>query len=123
MLRRGGWGRERSLKVRGEEIYNQIVRKGVRQIGPRTTYLIRCVADANVEVGEIGFDHITQQNFQPLRFGLALHALGDFGGHARVEFDGDDLLGFFEDLDRQVSGAGAYFEDYLSSTISSTKTW
>lgn len=56
----------RSLKVRGEEIYIIILvliffcpkaHKRTIRISP---YLIRSVADADIEVWKISFDHITQ---------------------------------------------------------------
>lgn len=64
------------------------------------SYLVWRIAYADIEIRQIRLDHIPQQDLQPLRFRLALHALRDFGRHAWVEFDGDDLFGFFENLDR-----------------------
>lgn len=71
------------------------------------------VADADVEVGEVGLDHVAEDDVEAFALRCALDTFGDFGGHARVEFDGDAFFGLFEDLDRQVAGAGTDFEDYV----------
>ena len=77
------------------------------------TYLVGRVADTDIKVWKIRFDHISKQHFQSLCFWFPLHPLRDFGGHARVKLDRYDALCFFEDLDCEIAGAGAYFEDYL----------
>ena len=73
-------------------------------------YLIRRVADTDIEVRPLHFAHIPQQHLQPLRLGLALHSLRHLGRHARVQLHGDHFLCLLEDLDRQVARPGADFQ-------------
>ena len=62
MQSRGGWGRERSLKVRGEEIfyisYGRLPLWGGQELGPRNAYLIGRVTDTDVEIGQVCFYHV-----------------------------------------------------------------
>jgi hypothetical protein len=45
---------------------------------------------------------------------LALEALCQFGGHARVHFHGDAFAGGLEDAGCEVAGSGTDFEDGVS---------
>ena len=50
--------------------------------------LVGCIADKDVVGRELGqLDDIADNNFEFLGEVCSLYALGNFGGHARVEFD------------------------------------
>lgn len=56
-------------------------------------------------------DHISQQYFQSLLLRRAHDTLAQLGSHARVQLYCYTFLRLFEDADREVTGAGADFED------------
>ena len=116
MQQRGGGEWERSLVVSGEEICafrKRAISEGFfswKKGCGGACNLIRRITDANIEIRQFHLAHIPQQHLQPLRFRFPLHPFRHFGGHARVQLHRDDLLRFFQDLDRQVACARADFQ-------------
>ena len=58
-----------------------------------------------------GLDHVAEYDVQLFVLWFALEALCEFGGHARVHFDGDAFARGLEDAGCEVSGSRADFED------------
>lgn len=88
-----------SLNVRGEEICIKLDQAKL----PRTktcnrTYLIWCVADADIKVWEFGLHNISEYHFQALLGRGSLETLRHFCRHSRVQFHRDNLFGLFEYL-------------------------
>ena len=76
-------------------------------------YLIWGIANANIEIRKICFDHISQNDIQAWLRWCTLNTLGNFRCHSRIQFHSDDLLGFLEDLDREVTCTGTDFKNDL----------
>lgn len=109
---RGAGNVARSLNVRGEEIC-RVLETGISQIRAGT-YLVRSVANADVEVRELSFHDISKNHFQAFLGRSALETLGDFGRHSRIQFHRDSLLGLLQNLRCQVSSTGTDFEDHVT---------
>lgn len=76
-------------------------------------YLIRSVANAHVEIWKLGLHHVSQNDIQTFLGRGRLKAFGHLGGHTRIQFHRDHLLGLFHNLSRQVTGSGTNFKDDL----------
>ena len=113
---RGGLGRERSLKTSGDEIWGVIsmgLREGRRERKGQTTNLIWCIGNADVERGELGFNYISQHDIKALLHRGTLDTLRHFGGHAGIEFYGNDFARLLEDADCQVARSRADFKNNI----------
>lgn len=77
----------------------------------RTRDLVGGIANAHIMRREVQLDGIAQQDLELLGERRAHDTLGDLAGHARVQLDGNQLLGFFEDAHADVARARADFED------------
>lgn len=76
-----------------------------------TRDLVGRVGDADVVLREVELDGVAQQDLElPLR-GRAHDALGDLGGHPRIQLDGVQLLGLLQYAHADVARSGADLED------------
>lgn len=76
--------------------------------------LVRCVGNANVKVGELGLDTVSEHDFQLLLLGLALDSFGQLSGHSRIHLDGNHLSSLLENSNSQVTGTGADFQNSVT---------
>ena len=108
------------------------MRKQAKDEGRRD--LIGCVGDADVEIGQVGFHKVANNDVEFSLFGsgmervldamrrekkkrcryvLSLYTLRDFCCHPRVHLYSGDMFGFFENSDRQISGTGTDLQDFV----------
>lgn len=81
--------------------------------GGQATNLIWCIGNANVERGELSFNHIPQHDIKALLHRGALDTLRHFGSHAGIEFYGNDFARLLEDADCQVARSRADFKNNI----------
>lgn len=81
------------------------------------TYLIGGITDADIEVWELGFHHISKNDIQAFLVWGRLETLGDFSSHTRVKFHRNTLLCLFQNLGCQVTSTGTDFEDDLLTLL------
>lgn len=77
-------------------------------------YLIRGVADTDIEIWKLRLHHVSEYHIQAFLRRCPLEALGDFGRHSWIQFHRDDLLGLLQNLRCQVSCTGTDFEDHVT---------
>lgn len=98
--------------------------------------LIGRVGNANVEIGQVSFDKVANDNVEfslfgsgmnqcwmacdgrekECRYALSLDTLRDFCCHPRVHLYSGDMFGFFKNSDRQISSAGTNLQDFVRGT-------
>jgi hypothetical protein len=94
---RGAGDVARSLNVRGEEIYTALETvTTLATVG--YTYLVGGITDADVEIWELRLHYVSKNDIQTLLVWGRLESLGDFSSHTRIQFNGNTLLRFFENL-------------------------
>jgi len=79
--------------MRGEEIW-PLLDKNISAMVGKSAYLIRGVADANIEVGKIRLDNITEHDFQPFLLWLPLNSLCYFRRHPWIQLYSNNLFCF-----------------------------
>lgn len=106
------------------------MRKQAKDKGRRD--LIWCVGYADIEIGQVRFDKITNDNVEfslfrseiaceldstgELRYLLSLDTLGDFCRHPRVHLYGSDMFRLFENANGQISSTGTNLQDLVRGT-------
>lgn len=73
-------------------------------------YLIRRIADADIEIWKLSLHNITEKDIQALCLWLPLHTLSDLCSHSRIQLDSNDLLRLLQNFDRQISRTRTNFE-------------
>lgn len=125
---RAGGEALRELALEHEDGGARRGREGEELEDERGGDLVGRVGDADVDRGgERRADHVAEEDLEALvgvvllllrRGGRGLEALGQLGGHARVQLHGEDALRPLQDVLRQVAGAGADFKDDLAVGVS-----
>lgn len=103
-----------NLNVRGEEICVIDQKQSVTVLYHEYPYLIRGIADANIEIWKLCLHHVSEYHLQAFLRWCPLEALGHFGRHSRIQLHRNDLLGLLQDLRGQVSRSGTDFEDHIT---------
>lgn len=93
MQTRGAGSVAKSLNVRGEEILTNSQPCAMYIWVRDCTYLVGCVADADIKVWKLGLHDISKNHIQTLLRRSALKTLGNFSRHARIQFHCNNLLG------------------------------
>lgn len=78
------------------------------------SYLVRCVADTDIEVWKLRLHHVPEYHIQAFLGWCSLESFGDFGRHSRVQFHRNDLFGLLQYLRSQVSSTGTNFKDHIT---------
>lgn len=104
-----------NLNVRGEEICKKLDPERFTNLKIKDiSYLIRGVADADIEIGKLRLHHVSKYHIQTFLRRCSLKTLGDLGRHSRIQFDRDYPLGLLQNFRRQVASTGTDFEDDIT---------
>lgn len=79
-------------------------------------YLVWSVGYTDVEIGQLCFDEVADDDVQFPLFRFSLDTFRDFCSHSGIHFYSGNMFCFFENFDGEIASTGTNFEDFIRRT-------